>query len=153
MKQRWIFVWHQIFKVLCWNWISVTVTSSIFSSIVDSIVWFKKTVTHLLLYTVANVSPFFWIRLYFIRSWRKISEPKHRTVDHISEPKHRTVDHGGFLKQITKIDSFYNQSFFIFKFSALAEKNMICNMFCKDEIFTVWHSERYKKANLNSKWA
>ena len=119
----------------------------------NGIVWFIKTVTHLLLYTVANVSPFFWIRLYFIRSWRKISEPKHRTVDHISEPKHRTVDHGGFLKQITKIDSFYNQSFFIFKFSALAEKNMICNMFCKDEIFTVWHSERYKKANLNSKWA
>ena len=31
---------------------------------VSDIVWFKKTVTHLLLYTVANVSPFFWIRLY-----------------------------------------------------------------------------------------
>ena len=28
------------------------------------IVWFKKTVTHLLLYTVANVSSFFWNRGY-----------------------------------------------------------------------------------------
>ena len=32
-----------------------------------SIVWFKKTVTHLLLYTEVYVSPFFWIRLYVYR--------------------------------------------------------------------------------------
>ena len=52
---------------LLWNkWVphaAICVYNSKLLEFCDAIVWFKKTVTHLLLNSVANVSPFFWIRL------------------------------------------------------------------------------------------